>query len=134
MRTAPRLVLVSAAMAAPAACGSAGDPPVSTPPATAACAFVGPISTATGVGPVVVFVTRGAGAQSACDAEISDPRNASQHFTAAYVPTGSPVCSYYDGHDQPPEGGRTYELFGNGASTICDAIAHPPDQPAPSGP
>ena len=133
MRVAPTLVLVTAAMAAPAACGSAGDATVSTPPAPAACAFVGPIRTATGVGPVVVFVTRGAGARKACDAEIADPRNASRHFTPAYVPSGSPACTYYDGHDQPPEGRRTYELYGNGASTVCEAIAHQPDQTPPPG-
>ena len=131
MRKAGALLLATvAAVVALVACGSVTDtagPPAATPE-PGQCAFVGPLSDATGVGPRVVFVTRGAGAQSACDAELADPRNASRHFAPAYVPTGSPVCTYFDSHDAPPEGGRTYELFGDGASTVCEAIT-----PRPSG-
>lgn len=117
-----------AAVAALTACGSEQDTAVggTAAPAADACAFVGPLSSATGVGPTIVFVTRGADAQRACDAELADPRNASRHFSPAYVPTGAPVCTYFDSHDSPPEGGRVYEVFGTGASTLCEAIAPPP--------
>ena len=130
-RVRARALSTVAAATALTACGSAPDTaadPATPTPAAGACAFVGPLSDATGVGPRVVFVTRGAGAQKACDAELADPRNASRHFTPAYVPTGAPVCTYVDDHDGPPEGGRTYELFGDGASTLCAAIgrAAPP--------
>jgi len=108
-------------------CGS-GDQ-ASTSPASAhpddACAFLENI-TAPGVGPIVIFVTRGPGARSACDAEIADPRNRGQDIKPAYVPQGGPVCTYRNTHDPPPEGGRSYELFGDGAAAVCEGVAPSP--------
>ena len=95
-----------------------------------ACAFTENV-TAPGVGPVVVFVTRGPGAQSACDAELGDPRNKGQDIRPAYVPSGTPTCAYRDTHDPPPEGGRTYEIYGDGATTVCQGMA-PGGAPGPS--
>jgi hypothetical protein len=129
MVCAPLLAAVAALVSCGSATGTAGTAgTAAATPDAGSCAFVGPLSDATGVGPRVVFVTRGAGAQRACDAELADPRNASRHFAPAYVPTGAPVCTYFDSHDAPPEGGRSYELFGDGASTLCEAIT-----PRPSG-
>jgi hypothetical protein len=126
-----------AAIVALAACGSVdGASPAGTAASPdEACAFTGPLSSAFGVGPTVTFVTRGPGAQQACDAEVKDPRNqGGPGLKPAYLPTGSPVCSYVDSHDPPPEGGRSYEVYGSGASTLCDSIGPHRSPGAPSPP
>jgi hypothetical protein len=112
-------------MGALTACGSVDG---ASPSGTAtspdeACAVTGPLSSAFGVGPTVVFVTRGPGAQQAGDAEVNDPRSQGPGLKPAYLPTGSAVCTYVDSHDPPPMGGRTYEVYGSGASTLCDSVA-----------
>lgn len=118
------------------ACGTVESSSVSgvVPSPKDACAVVGPLSSATGVGPMVIFVTRGRDAQDACEAELHDPRNRNQGLSPAYVPTGTPACTYLDSHDPPPEGGRTYEIYGSGASVLCDSIhSHPSAGAATSG-
>jgi hypothetical protein len=123
----PSLVSGLVAIVALAACGSVdGASPAGTATSPTspdqACAVTGPLSSAFGVGPTVTFVTRGPGAQQACDAEVDDPRSQGPGLKPAYLPSGSPVCTYVDSHDPPPEGGRTYEVYGSGASTLCDSI------------
>jgi hypothetical protein len=115
------------------ACGSAGDMGAGATAVSGgeACAFVGPLNPAVGVGPTVIFVTRGPGAQQACDAELKDPKNTAQHLAPAYLPSGAPSCTYVDSHDAPPEGGRTYEIYGSGASALCESIGSRPSGTAP---
>ena len=120
-----RLVCVGAMTTLAAGCAQSTPVASSDPAPTSSgggCAFLENV-TAPGVGPIVIFVTRGPGAQSACDAEVSDPRNKAQDIRPAYVPPGSPVCTYSDTHDPPPEGGRTYEIFGDGATAVCQGMA-----------
>jgi hypothetical protein len=122
--------VVVVAGVAVAACGPSDRAAQTDPapsPSADACAFLENV-TAPGVGPIVIFVTRGPGAQSACDAEVADPRNKSQDIRPAYVPPGTPVCTYSDSHDPPPEGGRRYEVYGDGATAVCHGMA--PDSPS----
>jgi hypothetical protein len=115
-----------AAAAVLAACGTSDDAATTSTRVTTSsgvCAFTGSIAPE-GVGPSVTFVTRGVGAQNACDAWVVHPKYKGR-LRPAYVPDGAPVCRYADTNDPPPQSVRTYELFGPGAGILCNALNSP---------
>jgi hypothetical protein len=118
-----------------AACGMSDDvgstsTSTRTSSSSDACAFTGSLAPE-GVGPPVTFVTRGMGAQNACDAWVADPKYKGR-LKPAYLPDSAPVCRYADTSDPPPQSTRTYELFGQGASILCNALKSTPGvSPAP---
>jgi hypothetical protein len=116
-----------AAGAVLAACGATDDVGTTGARVTTsseACAFTGSLAPE-GVGPSVTLVTRGVGAQNACDAWVANPKYKGR-LRPAYLPDGAPVCKYADHNDPPPQSVRTYELFGPGAGILCKALSSTP--------